>query len=123
MKCIRIMILLAYLALVQGCTSTTPGNVAYKTEGVIIPTVDASMKAWSDYVRGGMATQQQVDLVKAAYGKYYAAQQVAHAGVALAVSSATTNSASVNLAAMTAAVDDAKNGLVTLVADFIGGKK
>lgn len=63
------------LVLFVGCatTSKTPvQDAAYKTIGTIATTVDASMLAWGDYVRAGMAKPAQEVLVRSTYQKYQA---------------------------------------------------
>ena len=116
------ILLVGCTLLCSGCASNKPLDVVYKTEGIIITSVDGAMKAWRDYVKAGMATQSQVDQVKVAYNKYYAAQQVARTAVVIYVASSSTNSAFANTAAITQAVDSSKNSLISLIGSFITTK-
>src|SRR5712671_6391455 len=71
-----LMLVTGYAAIgLVGCG--TPASTAYRAEGIVITTVDGAMQAWAEWVKGGHATQAQVDAVKAAYNKYYDAQQAA----------------------------------------------
>lgn len=72
---------------------TPPQNIAYKAEGVVITTVDSTMKAWADFVRTHDVPQSQIDAVHQAYDKYYSAQLVARAAMETWVASKTEASA------------------------------
>lgn len=97
-----------------GCQSSPP-VVAYKAEGVIITTVDTAMKAWKDYVKtSGKATQKQVDVVKAAYQKYYDAQQVAKVALTEYVAAQTDATRATWESAMAAATK-AQGDIITLI--------
>ncbi len=101
------------VAPISGCKSS-PDVITYKTEGVVINTVNSSMKAWSDYVNAGHATQAQVDKVKSAYIQYYNGQQLAKAALEKYVASKSPDDlASVNSA--NAAVAASQGALISLV--------
>ena len=96
-----------------GCN--TVGTAAYKVESVAIPTVDAAMKIWSDWVKAGKATQAQVDAVKGYYTSYYNAQIVLKQKLEDYISTASsTNAAPVQSAALTAAGTAATSTATTL---------
>lgn len=101
------------------CRNQTPTDVAYKTEGVIITTVDSTMKAWADYVKSGQATQKEVDTVKALYNDYRNAQILA--GLAVDAYFAAGKSADKEAAVIDATknVSLAKNALLDLVPTLI----
>ncbi len=76
----RLVIILLAITAIVGCG--TPILTAYKTEGVLITSVDKAMLAWSDYVKGtNHVTQAQIDTVKRAYMSYYTAQMGAKSAV------------------------------------------
>ena len=103
--------------IITGCN--TVGTTAYKVEAVVIPTVDAAMNTWGDWVRAGKATQAQVDAVKGYYNQYYAAQLKLHDALVKYVSaSSSTNSAPVESAALSAASAAASAAATALTANI-----
>lgn len=113
---------IAGVGLVNGCVGTTPVTVAAKTEGVVIPTVNAAMFSWRDWVVAGHATQAQVDQVKKSYDSYYSAQLVAsNSFVAyFANTGNTTNTANVALDAVLKTATDSQTNLLFLLKSFQG---
>lgn len=95
----------------------SPANVAYKTEGVIIASVDTGMQIWADQVRAGHATQSQVDAVKAGYQTYYNAQQAAKAALSKYLASQSKDPADINLANVN--VGNAENALLAILNQYI----
>ncbi len=108
--------IVAVAVLDTGCGST-PAEVAYKGEALIIQSIDLGMKLWADQVNAGNATQKQVDEVKAAYNVYYNAQQAAKAALMKYLASQTKDSADVQAA--NAAVVNAENALLSILNQFI----
>jgi len=105
----------ASLLLTQsGCQN--PGLVMYRTEAVIIPSVNSVMLGWHDYVVAGHATQTQVDAVKKAYNTYRDAQLIAKAALEKYIADPTKEG---EVAAANAAVSAAKNALIDLVAGYL----
>lgn len=98
------------------CRNQSTLDTVYKSEGTLITTVDSAMQAWSDYVKRGLATQSQVDVVKAAYIKYYNAQQIAKVGLHFSLQG--TNAPPVNMAD----VQNAEIALIQLVTSFLNKK-
>lgn len=70
------IVLNVIISLTPGCGST-PVDTVGKVEGITVPSVNAAMSGWRDWVVAGHATQAQVDAVKKAYITYYNAQLVA----------------------------------------------
>lgn len=104
------------VATLTGCNST-PATAAYKTEGVIITSVDTGMRIWADQVNTGHATQKQVDTVKQAYNAYYDAQMLAKAALEKYIASTTKDANDV--ATANAAVGQAEAALLSVLNQFI----
>ena len=116
---IALLLSLLSVCFVQtGCK--TPADTAYKTEGVIIASVDTGMRIWSDQVNTGHATQKQVDAVKSAYQAYYDAQMLAKAALEKYIASQTKDATDVTTA--NAAVTAAENSLLSILNQFILNK-
>ena len=50
--------------------AATPAQVAYRTVGLTVNTVDTGMKLWADYVVAGRATDDQQMAVRRAHDRY-----------------------------------------------------
>ena len=50
--------------------AATPAQVAYRTIGITVNTVDTGMKLWADYVVAGRATAEQEASVRRAHDRY-----------------------------------------------------
>jgi hypothetical protein len=111
MKTLNVSLLLVCLLL--GCK--TPEDTAYKTTGVTVVTVSAAMNAWHDYVKAGLASEDQVLAVKKAYDKYYTAIQAERAAVIAYKTGADTNALATAMSAVTAAMPD----VLTLIFQFL----
>ena len=107
---------LAALIVVAGCA--TPEVTAYKSESVVITSVDTGMNIWRDYVNAGHATREQIVLVHKAYDTYYNAQFIAKAALELYISHKTDTSAE-TVAKANQAVADAQVALINLVTQYI----
>lgn len=122
---IKSLIGLAMLSLalmfVTGCGSTK-ALAAYKTEGVIITSVNAGIGIWGDRVRAGNATQKQVDAVREAYVDYFTAQVVAKAAMEKYVASPDTASTPDELELANSAVKDAETALLNLLNEYLNAK-
>lgn len=84
----------AVSVLVQGCSSNSV-QTAVAAEGVTIPSVNAAMTAWSQYVASGKATAQQITTVSNAYAAYYQSQLMASNAASIYVANPSTNFAGV----------------------------
>lgn len=73
MRTLQTIPALVLLALLLGCASTE--DIAYKTTGTAVVTVDGAMKGWLDWKNTHTVPQDQIDAVKSAYAKYYATVQ------------------------------------------------
>lgn len=73
MNTLRNISALVLLAFMLGCASTE--DIAYKTTGTAVVTVDGAIKGWLDYKNTHTVPQDQIDSVKNAYAKYYATVQ------------------------------------------------
>ena len=100
---------------VDGCKSQSPTQIATKTSGAIVISVDTGMKAWATYVGTGHATQSQVDKVKQAYNAYYVAMLADEAALERAVT--TTNI--VDLTAVNSSTSTAENALLDLLNQYL----
>jgi hypothetical protein len=69
------LLLLAFF--VASCKTTTPEQVAYRTIGTIVHSVDGAMKGWGDWVRNGHASAAQQVQVQTSYERYQAVMRVA----------------------------------------------
>ena len=107
----RISLALAALLIVAACSQNAL-STAYKTIGTIQVTVDTGMKIYADMVVAGKVPQATQDKVKAAYGSYFAAMQVAKDSLVV-VASAPTGTPSLDVAV--AAVEASANDLLTLL--------
>lgn len=103
------------LLFTPGCANTTPQVIAYKAEGIVIPSVNAAMQGWRDWVVAGHATQAQVDAVKKAYNTYRSAQIIAKAALERYVADPSVEG---EVAASNAAASAAKNALLDLINSY-----
>ena len=99
-----------------GCASS-PKTAAYQSVGTTITLVDASMRAWGDYVRAGYATPADETRVRTAYTQYSHAIAVARVAVASSTESPTT------LDAVLDTLSIARRDVVTIISDLITPKK
>jgi hypothetical protein len=114
MRKLNAIVLASILAVgIFGCTNTKPIQTTIKIESGLIAAVDGSMKGWSDYVRSGMATQQQVNDVKQAYNTYYNSQQVAKAAIEQVIITGSTNQVDVQVA--NTAMNNAASSLISII--------
>lgn len=75
----KIFYILFFSVLFLGCQSLERN--AYRTIGTVAVGVDSAMNAWGDYVRAGMATPQQEQIVKLAYTKYQTSMEACKVAV------------------------------------------
>jgi hypothetical protein len=111
-----LLLLCLSVALLAGC-GTTPGNVAYRSEGTTILTVDAGMRAWADYVAQEKASPGELDAVRNAYERYYAAQMTVKAALELYLATANPDNADA-LSKLTAAAAEQSTALINLIRQF-----
>lgn len=106
------------LALLLGCAN--PGVTAYKTEGVVITSVDGAMNGWRDYANNPAADvkQAEIERVHSTYNQYVQAQLIAKAALEKWLASKSPDDAQA-LQTANAAVSIAKNALIDLVVSLI----
>lgn len=113
--------LLAPITLTQsGCAN--PGATSHKVEVTTIPSVNAAMDQWKDYVLAGKASQAQLDQIKSAYQVYFTAQVHAKAAELAWVNSKLAQ----DQTAFTDAAADAATkgaGVIALVTTYMTVKK
>lgn len=128
MKSFRILYLVATLFCASivsftfsGCGST-PEATATHLAGTTVATVDSAMQAWGDWVRAGNATQAQMDAVKAAYAKYYAAATASDKALEayVAAKASNPNADRSTYTAAIAAAQSAQSELLNLITVFKG---
>lgn len=90
----KLLLAIAGAALLTGCGST-PIQDVNTAEGVLIPSVDTSMKVWATYVASTGASQQEINTVSNAYVTYYNAQMIVKATMEQVVASGSTNTADI----------------------------
>lgn len=122
---IIIGLLLVLLAVAPGC-KTPPDRVAVTSAETVVITVDAAMQAWREQVVAGKATQTQVEAVRSAYNKYYAASLVERDALRV-YATANTNSVpltfTTGLQTAVGAALSAKTDLLNLVTQFLPANK
>lgn len=104
------------LLFTSGCANTPMQTVLYRAEAAVIPSVNAAMSGWRDYVSAGHATQPQVDAVKKAYNTYRNAQLIAKAALEKYVADPSAES---EVALANAAASAAKNALLDLINSYL----
>lgn len=105
--------LLCGIGLFAGGCSTTPQQVAYRTTGTTIVSVDAAMKEWGAYVATAHPPASQEAAVKNAYEKYQAAMATACDAGAIYASTSSTNAPAAS-AALNQAIANAGQELADL---------
>lgn len=113
---IALFLLFISLSLCISCTSLE--NVAYKTTGSVVVSVDGAMRVWGDYVRSGSATVNDQLRVRDVYEKYQSAIKVERS---ILVAYKTTPDDTALNAAMSA-LSNASGELVTLVQSLVNVK-
>lgn len=102
-----------------GCASTQRN--AYRTVGITTVTVDHAMQAWAEFVNAGHADPAQIDAVRSAYAKYFAAMNVA---IDIGKSAATAPDADTTaLATALTLAADAQANLLNLIQQFLPPEK
>lgn len=76
------LLMAGLLVFATGCASWEKNS--YRTLATTSTMVDATMNAWGDYVRSGMATTADEDTVRKAYKKYQQAMATARVAVEVA---------------------------------------
>ncbi len=114
------LFLLILLALPIGfmACKTTPQVVAFKTEGVIITTVDSALKAYADYSQTHPVSKDEYAKVQDYYQRYKDAQDIAKLAIEVYIDESSAGNvvalqtAEQNAATASAAVIDLVKGLL-----------
>jgi len=104
------------LALLVGCATTNPQTAAFKSIGTIVTTVDVSMLSWGDYVRAGLASNEQENQVRRMYSKYQSSMLVTKTMVLTYVDSPEGQK---SLQTTLQAVGNASSELISLINSFL----
>jgi hypothetical protein len=97
-----------------GCKS--PEQTAYAITASTAVTVDGAMNGWGDFVRAGMASKGDEDVVRKAYEKYQRASSLAKIAV---VTAKTSPEGEKEFETALRALDLAKGELIAIIRTFI----
>lgn len=112
-------VLLAGMLLLAGCATWERNS--YRTIATTATMVDATMNAWGDYVRAGMAKSEDEEVVRKAYKRYQ--QAMASAKVAVEVARAAESSPAKDAAGKALdGVSAASAEIVALIRQFTTAK-
>jgi hypothetical protein len=96
-KLAAVAVVCALALAITGCPASTPTDIAVRTVGMTVTSVDLAMKVWGPYARDGKATPAQEQTVRDAYAKYQTVLRTAQ--VAMHVSNNTATPAELAAAA------------------------
>lgn len=103
----------------SGC-KTSPEDIAYKTVGTINITASSAMEGWLDYKNSRTnVPPAQIAAVKAAWDKFYAANQAAKVAIVAFKTNTDTNALNKSIAVVSAAQAE----VIGLVLQFLPASK